>query len=84
MTKLPFLVLYDYGMGGVYAIIYASAKSEILHKYPMLDVLETRPEWMTNDLYETTRANRSFDIDDEPTGWLLTVLDERRGGPSGV
>lgn len=81
MNKEPYLVVYDYGMGGVWAVVYANNKKQIIDKYPMLDVVDERPSWMTEDLYEKTRANRSFDADDAPCGWLLTVVNEQSKGP---
>ena len=71
--KKSYLVVYDYGTGGVWAIIHARSKDEIVRKYPMLTVQDDRPNWMTDAYYKTIESNRSFDIDDEPSGWLQTV-----------
>ena len=72
--KRNFFVVYDYGMGGVWAIITARSEHEITQKYPMLSVQETRPVWMTDDDYSKIARVRTFDIDNSPTGWLLTML----------
>jgi hypothetical protein len=75
--KKNFLVIYDYGTGGVWAIIKAPSKGEITQKYPMLSVEEKRPNWMTDDYYNQVASARTFDIDDPPTGWLLTVMKSK-------
>ena len=71
--KTDFLVVYDYGTGGVWAIMRACSKDEIIQKYPMLSVVEERPHWMTEAYYNKTASVRTFDIDDSPKGWLLTL-----------
>jgi hypothetical protein len=75
--KKSFLVLYDYGMGGVWAIIDARSEDEIIDKYPMLTVRESRPAWMTDEKYDKTASTLKFDIDDPPTGWLLALAESK-------
>src|SRR5262245_46922767 len=77
LEKKKFLVCYDYGMGGVWCIFAARSPAEVNRKYPMLIVKEDRPGWMTEEDYARIERNRSFDIDDPPTGWLLTMLKEQ-------
>lgn len=79
MTKHPFLVVYDYGAGGVWAVIYAEDKAQIAAKYPLLKVVDTRPVWMTEDEYRQIRDALSFDIEAEPRGWLLSVAAQQEG-----
>ena len=74
MTKSPFLVAYDYGMGALWAVIYAHEKSQIAVKYPMLKIVDTRPSWMTEDEYQRVCQILSLDVDAEPRGWLLSVV----------
>ena len=71
--KTDFLVVYDYGMGGVWAIIKAHSKDEIIQKYPMLSVVEERPSWMTDAYFDQVASARTYDVDDPPEGWLLTL-----------
>jgi hypothetical protein len=73
--KKDFLVVYDYGMGGVWAVISARSQNEITEKYPMLSVQQIRPSWMTDEYYEKIKTARTFDIDDKPSGWLLSFKD---------
>lgn len=81
MTKESFLVLYDYGMGGVWAVIFANSKQQIAAKYPLLRIVEDRPAWMTENEYQKVLASLSFDIDAPPRGWLLSLEAEQRKGP---
>ena len=53
MGKHPFLTVYDYSGGGVWAIVRSPDKKSIQRKYPILDVLDERPRWMSDDLYAT-------------------------------
>ena len=78
MTKQPYLVVYDYGSGGVWAVIFASDKAQIAAKYPLLQVVDQRPAWMTEDEYQKILAKLEFDVDAEPHGWLLTVITEQK------
>ena len=65
--KKPFLVVYDYGMGGIWCVVNARSAGEIRSKYPDLKVVPHRPQWMTDEHYP--RPEMRFDIDD-PRGWL--------------
>ena len=74
MTKQQYLVVYDYGMGGVWGVMAARSEQEIYQKFPQLKVVETRPDWMS-EAYYSDLSNDTFDIDGEPRGWLAK-LDE--------
>jgi hypothetical protein len=68
--KKQYLVVYDYGTGGVWALIAARSELEILQKYPDLEIVKERPQWMTDEYCSNILSKNSFDIDDEPRGWL--------------
>jgi hypothetical protein len=55
-------------------------EEEITRTYPELAVVQDRPAWMTDNDYARISEHRSFDIDDEPSGWLATLVEERRKG----
>jgi hypothetical protein len=74
--KKTFLVAYDYGMGGVWALVSARSDSEIIQKHPFLKVAENRPSWMTDQEYARVEFQGTFDIDQQPSGWLLLALKE--------
>lgn len=75
--KSDFLAAYDYGMGGVWVIMHARTKQEISAKYPELTVADARPTWMTDDLYAKIAEKLWFNIDQEPSGWLLELVKQR-------
>ena len=73
-AKQDLLALYDYGMGGVWAIIQARSADEIPKSIRSSRSSLTPPAWMDDDHYEKISAARTFDIDEPPTGWLLTAV----------
>lgn len=75
--KTPHLVVYDYGTGGVWAIIAAENAGAISDKYPLLTVVEQRPPWMTDTEYERISATHSYDVDQEPDDFLRALAAER-------
>lgn len=76
-SDLPFLVAYDYGSGGLWAILMAPSIEAIAVKYPELTIAEDRPSWMTSDRYEEL-LGRPLWLDDPPTGILDAVVADRR------
>ena len=74
--KHPYLTVYDYGGGGVWAIVRSPDKKSIQRKYPILDVLDERPRWMSDDVYATIAERNLYDIDDEAAGVLQFMLEE--------
>jgi len=75
--RRPFLVCYDYGMGGVWGFVIAESPDEIAQRYPELVTVNRRPEWLDQDrLWEIWDQNK-IDIDDEPAGWFAALLAER-------
>jgi hypothetical protein len=77
--KRPFLVVYDYGMGGLWAFIKARDETEVLSTYPELSIVESRPAWMGDDRYARL-LEEALDIDDRPLSGLLRdlVADRKR------
>ncbi len=74
--KRKFLVLYGYGMGGLWAYLRAESEDQIRREYPELKVIRECPPWMTEELQTHIEENMTFDID-APTGWL--AISEKRG-----
>jgi hypothetical protein len=74
-----FLVVYDYGSGGVWGIAIASSEKEISQHFPDLQVVPDRPEWMDDEMVGRIRDESFFVLDDPSTypEWLR-VLDEGR------
>jgi hypothetical protein len=74
--KRDFLVVYDYGQGGIWAMVRAQSKRQIEQRFPELRVHLRRPGWMTADYEESIRRRSSLDID-QPRGLLAQLLSNR-------
>jgi hypothetical protein len=72
-----FLVAYDYGMGGLWAILMAPSQEAIAAKYPELAVAPERPNWMDDQRYEDLRGEPLW-LDDPPSGILDALVADRR------
>jgi hypothetical protein len=72
MKKTDYLTGYDYGMGGVWAIVRARSPEEITKKFPDLKVVNSRPSWMTDEYYKKV-LDRFQDIDEPPSGWFALL-----------
>lgn len=77
MTKRTFIVCYDYGMGGLWALIDARSENEILEQYPELTIVREQPEWMNSEVLDDLRSREHHDIDGQPFGVLNVVLSDR-------
>lgn len=58
--KNKYLTMYDYQTGGVWVYIWAESKQDIIQRYPLLNIIEERPEWLTE---EKERQFPECDID---------------------
>lgn len=76
MNKNDFLVVYDYGQGGVWALISARSGDEIEAAFPELRVVENIPAWMSETEFKGIKKRMSFDLD-RPSGWLKALRDQR-------
>ena len=67
-----FLVVYDYGTGGVWGIAKAASEAEITRRFPELKVVHDWPDWMADEVLRKTRHVSSFVVDDETSypAWL--------------
>ena len=72
--KKQFLVVYNYGQGGVWAIIYAHSRLEIAKKYPQLKIYRFKPFWMNRVTYNKIKTTMALDINDAPSGWLTELV----------
>jgi hypothetical protein len=74
--KRKFLVLYDYGMGGLWAYLWSESEDRIKREYPELKNVPEPPLWMTEEVRARIEERWTFDIED-PAGWL-TIPEKRR------
>lgn len=68
--KRKFLVLYDYGQGGLWAYVRANDPEEITRRFRDVEVLAAQPPWWTA---ENEASTSTFDVD-APGGWLLRII----------
>ena len=80
-AKTPYLVCYDYGEGGLWAFVKARDAHEISAKYPELIVFPEPAPFYDKLQLEVIAADLTVDIDDEPTGWLRELVDQRKQSP---
>jgi hypothetical protein len=72
--KQLFLIAYDYGMGGLWGVMWARSEEEIQQAYPEVNLVKEWPSWMDDEDY--ARLTK-YDIDDPPKGLLKAVLADR-------
>ena len=71
--KSRHLVVYDYGAGGAWAYVTARSADEIVSRFPELQIVFERPEWMSD---EDEQGLDVLDVD-APTGLLSDLLARR-------
>ena len=69
----PFLVVYDYGMGGLWGVLMAPSAAAIKVKYPELGIASGPPPWMSRERFEALSEDPLW-LDDEPPQGLLRAL----------
>lgn len=73
--KQRFLVVYDYGQGGVWAFVWARSEDEIHRVFRDLEVVESMPSWLTGDQLASTEERMIFDVDHvKPDDWISRLL----------
>lgn len=79
MTKRPYLVVHDYGMGGIWMYIDAASGEEIKRVYPELTVFERPPDFLTEQQLASIDQELHFDLEAAPTGYLADLVTGRDG-----
>jgi hypothetical protein len=64
-----YLVIYDHGTGGVWAVMRAPTKTAIEARYPDLEVIDDRPGWMSDSEYARIKAKTGFAFDQPDDYW---------------
>ena len=74
-----FLVVYDYGMGGVWGFARAQSQSELIAAFPELKTFHEKPQWMTSEEEAKIRSVSSFTVAEPHTypEWLQVLIDQR-------
>jgi hypothetical protein len=73
-VRKAFLVLYDYGQGGVWAHLLADSADEIHREFPMLRVYEEPPPWMKTEDLDAVSASMTIDIGNRDHPFLAALL----------
>ncbi len=74
-AKQRFLVVYDYGQGGVWAFVWARSEEEIHRVFRDLIVVDSTPPWLTGNQLAITEQQMTFDVDDvKPDDWIARLL----------
>jgi len=74
--KQRYLVLYDYGQGGLWGYVLAETAEDITRRFPELVVVNEVPDWMGGDLEVRLRETEE-DIDSPRGGLLANLLSNR-------
>jgi hypothetical protein len=79
MGEREFLVVYDYGMGGVWGIARAASDVELRSTFPELNIVDEYPSWMTPEREQEMRKNGCFVVGDTSSypDWLNAMLQNR-------
>jgi hypothetical protein len=79
-SRQSFLVVDDYGTGGIWFIVRASSEHEIRRVLSTVVICPcgTRPEWMSEEKLAEIAARRTYDIDSLPSSGWMTDLREGR------
>jgi hypothetical protein len=65
-----FLVVYDYGGDGLWALMEAPSDEQLLSRYPELDIVPERPAWLTDERFADLERHT---LDETPWGMLEAV-----------
>jgi len=80
-SKQQFLVVDDYGTGGIWFVLHAASEDEIRMRLPAstVKVYEpgAKPDWMTDAFFEDIARRRTFDIDALPSSAWMDNLRRR-------
>ena len=75
VPKQTFLVVYDYGQGGIWAFVWAESADDIHERFRDLEVVTTRPLWLEGDSLARIEQEMTFDIDDVTSdNWIALLL----------
>jgi hypothetical protein len=73
--KQRYLVVYDYGQGGVWAFVWARSASEIEATFRDVKVVEDVPSWLTGATLAKTEERMTFDVDAiRPDDWIASFV----------
>ena len=71
-----FLVAYDLGAAGLWAVLQAESRDQITKRFPTLTVMEERPENMSAEEHSRIATRESYTLAGPLPQWLAD-LDKR-------
>jgi hypothetical protein len=71
------LIAYDYGTGGLWAVVIAPSALAIRDKYPEVAIATERPNWMTDEEFERLRQEPLWLDEEVPSGLFGVVIADR-------
>ncbi|WP_395341219.1 hypothetical protein PN836_010270 [Ningiella sp. W23] len=74
--KVKFLVAYDYDCGGIWRVIDADGKSQILEKYPELIIVDEKPHWMSDERLADLTKN-AISIENSGDTFFKSLVSQR-------
>lgn len=80
MTTREFYVLYDYGQGGLWAILVAESAEQVRERFPQLKIFEEAPAVLAPGVLDRIRQSGVFRLDDLAAGWLAEFAESNRRG----
>ena len=80
-----FLVVDDYGSGGIWFVVLADNADEIRGVLPTVDVYPpgTKPDWMSDEMLREIESRRTYRLDDLPASDWMNRLREPTQNPRG-
>jgi hypothetical protein len=75
--KTEHLVLHDYGTGGAWAYLLADSAEQIRERFPQLQLVTDRPNWLTDEHDQILHERMTIDIDDTDNPFLAALLQQR-------
>lgn len=69
MDPRDYLVVDDYGTGGIWAVMVAPSRAAIEVAYPDLKVMDERPRWVDDAQYARIKGRSGFPFDQPTDYW---------------
>jgi hypothetical protein len=75
--RQDFLVVYDYGMGGAWAVLRADSPEQVRERFPELQIVTQRPAWLTSSEGRLLREWMTIDVEDTDNPFLAALIRGR-------
>lgn len=70
MQAQLFWVLYDYGQGGLWAVVRADSAAQIAALYPALQIFDSPPEHLGHDAIDKILRTGVQDVEHPSLEWM--------------